>query len=322
MKKRKKIISLVIKLLVGFLSALVIYTKLESGFSTENFQLIKQQMTSINGILLMLLCLLLVPVNWGIEAYKWQRITHSIEQVSYSKASKSIYGGVCVGNLAPGRSTEFIAKIFFFKPENRSKITVLHFIGGLFQFSITIFIGLAALIYKINDFGSSYSWMIYVISGLGTALIILLVLASLNIEKILHVVSKKFSKQNNFSTFEYKLNKKLVTTLIYFSVVRYLAFFTQLSLLLFLFSQQPFTLVTLTAIALYFLVTSLVPMISFLEAAIRSAIALVVFKNTGINNTSVALSVIVLWILNIVIPTCVGYYFLWKEQFKFKLKSN
>lgn len=322
MKNRKKIISLVIKLIVGLLSALIIYSKLESEFTIENLQLIQQHVFSINGLLLTLLCLVLVPVNWGIEAYKWQRITQSIERVSYSTATKSIYGGVCVGNLAPGRSTEFLAKIFFFKPENRSKITILHFLGGLFQFSITIFIGLAALVYKLNDFGSNYSWMIYVIGGFGAIVIIFLILASLNIERILQFVSKKFSTQKNFLAFEYKLNKKLISSLISFSVLRYIVFFTQLSLLLFLFSQQTFAINTFTAVALYFLITSLVPMISFIEAAIRSAIALVIFKNTGINNATIALSVILLWTFNIVLPACLGYYFLWKEQFSFKLKSN
>src|SRR5688572_30961137 len=89
-------------------------------------------------MLAFMLAILLIPVNWGIEAYKWKLITAPIQWVSYKTATKSVYSGVCLGNLAPGRATEFLAKIIFFKIENRPKISVLHFVGGMFQLSITI----------------------------------------------------------------------------------------------------------------------------------------------------------------------------------------
>ena len=60
-------------------------------------------------------------------------------------------------------------------------------------------------------------------------------------------------------------------------------------------------------------------MISFIEAAIRAAVALIVFKNCGISNAALALASILIWILNIVVPSIVGYFILIKQNFNFKI---
>jgi hypothetical protein len=59
-------------------------------------------------------------------------------------------------------------------------------------------------------------------------------------------------------------------------------------------------------------------MISFIEAAIRTAVAIVVFKNCGISNTTLALASILIWMLNIIIPSIIGYFILLKQNFNFK----
>lgn len=322
MQERKKIVSILIKVVVGIASTLIIWSKIKNDLTPQNIDLLFAYAFSGIGVLCFMGCLFLVPINWGIESFKWKLITQPIEQVSFKTALKSVYGGVCLGNLAPGRSTEFLAKIFFFKPENRSKITVLHFVNGLFQFSITILVGLFALIFKLNDFGKDYSWIAYAASGGGIFILLFLCFCIYKIEAILKFISKKISKENNTTDFKFSFSTKTLFTLFGFSVLRYCVFCSQLCLLLYLFYQNPFTPSLFISIALYFLITSIVPMISFLEAAIRSAIALVVFKNSGINNSHIALSVILLWFMNIVLPSMVGYYFLFRRNFNFKLSKQ
>jgi len=59
-------------------------------------------------------------------------------------------------------------------------------------------------------------------------------------------------------------------------------------------------------------------MISFIEAAVRAAVALIVFKDCGISNAALALASILVWFLNIVVPSIVGYFILIKQKFNFK----
>lgn len=318
MQKRKKILSILIKLLIGVGSFSIIYIRLKSDFSPEKLDLLSASAFSPRGILCFVTCLLLIPINWGIEAYKWKLITAPIQWISYKTASKSVYSGVCVGNLAPGRATEFLAKIIFFKIENRPKITVLHFVGGMFQLSMTIIAGFIALLFTLNNFGSDSAWMTYTTSAIGIVLLCLLVLSIYKINFILNFISKKISKQSEVEDFQYSFSAALLLKLFGFSALRYLVFFTQFLLLIYLFHED-IGVAIFPGIALYFLITTTIPMISVLEAAIRAAVALIVFKDSGISTPALALSSLLIWIVNIIIPSIFGYLVLLRQNFNFKL---
>jgi hypothetical protein len=303
---------------------MVIYLRLKSDFTTDNFNLLYQSAASLTGFLSFGLCLLLIPINWGIESYKWKLITEPIEKIDFKTATKSVYSGVCLGNLAPGRATEFIAKIIFFKVANRPKITVIHFINGMFQLSITIITGLAALIFKLASFGAEYIWLAYLASGLGILVLVLFGICLFKMNAVIHFISKRISKQNKVDDFKYEFTWPwpLLLKLFGFSTLRYTVFFFQMLLLIYLFYQQPFSYLLLLSIATYFLITTIIPMISVLEGAIRAAVALVVFKDCGISNSVLALSSVLIWLINIIIPSIFGYIILLKQNFDFKLYSS
>lgn len=318
MQTRKKILSLLIKLLIGVGSFLIIYIRLKSDFTPGKLDLLYTSAFSSAGFACFLLCLLLIPINWGIEAYKWKLITAPIQWISYKTATKSVYAGVCLGNLAPGRATEFLAKIIFFKIENRPKITVLHFVGGMFQLSITIICGFLALIKMLNHFGADSAWMTYTTSTIGIVLLILLIICIAKINTLLNFISKKISKESQVEDFNYKFTPTALIKLFGFSALRYSVFFMQFSLLIFLFHRN-ISIAIFPEIALYFLITTTIPMISVLEAAIRAAVALVVFKDSGIDNSALALSSLLIWIVNIIVPSIFGYVILLRQNFNFKL---
>jgi hypothetical protein len=318
LQKRKKILSILIKLLIGAGSFLIIYIRLRSDFTPEKLHLLSTSAFSKKGILCFVFCLMLIPINWGIEAYKWKLITAPIQWISYKTATKSVYSGVCLGNLAPGRATEFLAKIIFFKIENRPKITVLHFVGGMFQLSMTIISGFIALLFMLNNFGGDSIWMTYTTSIIGIILLTLLILSIYKINFILNFISKKISRQSQIEDFNYKFSAKALIKLFGFSALRYAVFFLQFVLLIFLFHRE-ITVSIFPEIALYFLITTTIPMISFLEAAIRAAVALVVFKDSGISSSALALSSLLIWLVNIIIPSIFGYIILLRQNFNFKL---
>ena len=62
------------------------------------------------------------------------------------------------------------------------------------------------------------------------------------------------------------------------------------------------------------------PMISVIEAPIRAAIALVVFKDAGLSDAGLALASVLIWLVNIIVPSIFGYLVLLKQNFNFKFK--
>ncbi|MBL7930890.1 MAG: flippase-like domain-containing protein [Bacteroidia bacterium] len=300
------------------MSFFIIYLRLGNEFTEEKVSLLYDAALSAGGLACFGLSLALIPLNWGIEAYKWKLITAPIQWVSYKTATKSVYSGVCLGNLAPGRATEFVAKIIFFKIENRPKITVLHFVGGMFQLSITIIVGFFAILFRINQFQDTNAWITYVVFTGGILMVLLLALSIYYINPLLNFISKKIRKGAPVEDFHYTFTPLVLVKLFGFSLLRYSVFCLQFCLLLAMFNVT-IDISILTGVTLYFLITTLIPMISLLEAAIRAAIALIVFKDAGISNTVLALSSVLIWLVNIIIPSIAGYIILLRQNFNFKL---
>lgn len=311
----KKIATLLIKILIGVISFWIIYNRL------NQIPHLKEQclfwFNEPKMYLILIASLLMMPINWGIESYKWKSITNSIEPVSYGTALKSVFSGICVGNIAPGRAMEFLAKIMFFKIENRPSITVLHFINGMFQMLITVIVGLVSITYKLNQNNESSSF-IYFVVAFGLCMIIFFCWAILNVQFIQKKLTFIKWFKNISEAQHIQFSKKLISKLISLSIIRYLVFTTQFYLIYNALSPQNNILDIFMSIAAYFMLTSLIPMINVIEPAIRAAIALFVFNHTNDNTIIVVLASTFVWIINVVVPSAIGYIIILKEKLNFK----
>ncbi len=315
MYKPKKILAISLKLILGLISFYIIYIRLASvPHLGEQFQLWLQtpSLFVVLGI-----TLLLMPLNWGIECFKWKLITMPVESISYSTSVKSVLSGICVGNIAPGRAMEFLAKIFFFKPANRPVITVLHFINGMFQMLITVVFGLCAILIKINQYQTS-SLIIYLVIAFGLMALIFFCWAITHVDYIQKKLSffKWFKHINNSQIIKPK--PLLVAKLFGLSLFRYLVFTSQFYLIYSALFPSSLFFQSFASIAAYFMFTSLVPMISVIEPAIRAAIALFVFNSAGDATVNIVLASTWVWMVNVVVPSLFGYVIILKEKVYFK----
>lgn len=319
MKRSKKILSFLLKLSIGAAGVYIIYQRLKNELGWEQISLLKNAFLQSTSLLLLVISFLLIPLNWGIESRKWQLITKTIESISFKTALRSVFSGVCLGNFAPGRATEFLGKILFFSDENKGKISVLHFVNGMIQLGITLLVGVLALLLKLDTFSKEYFWLFYLLLTSALVLLAVFMFSVLRVNLFLNLVSKLLSRKSQTEPISVVFPKQLWLNLLLLSLLRYLTFSLQFFLLLKVFSPavQPATL--LPGIALYFMMTSLLPMISVLEAAIRAAIALIVLGDTGLSSTLLALATVMLWLFNIVLPSLIGYLVLLRLKFDFKL---
>lgn len=315
MKSKKKILTLLVKIAIGIVSFWIIYNRLITIPHLKEQCLFWFSEPKMYSIFFLVLCLM--PINWGIESYKWKSITAKVESVSYTTALKSVYSGICVGNIAPGRAMEFLAKIVFFKYENRPSITVLHFINGMFQMLITVTVGIIAIAYKLSQINGSSNF-IYIVLFAGLFMILFFCWAIFNvtyIQKKLKFI-KWFKKMDDAQNIQF--SKTLIIKLVSLSIVRYFVFTTQFYLIYNALSPQNEIIQIFMSIAAYFMLTSLIPMISVIEPAIRAAIALFVFNNTADNTVVVVLASTFVWIINVVVPSAIGYIIILREKIDFR----
>lgn len=60
-------------------------------------------------------------------------------------------------------------------------------------------------------------------------------------------------------------------------------------------------------------------MISIIEVAVRSLIAIMVFQNTNTNDVQLTIITTLIWLINLVIPSIIGFV-VWLQMFKWKEK--
>jgi len=317
MNENRKVILLTVKVVIGVACFWLIGQRLYDSYSPENLGSLKEIFSASNLPLLAASCLLML-VNWGIEVHKWSLITSPIEKISFTKAWQSVWVGVCIGNLTPGRLGEFAGRILFFKPEARAKIAASHFVCGITQLIVTIVAGCTGLIFysKGLKFGT------YIVTlTLEICLLLFLCILLLRVNKVVTwLLNLTRLKKFNFEGLSYSGN--LLLKLIGWSVLRYLIFSFQFLLLLKACGVHGDILKLGAAISIMYVLLSTIPMISVIEVAVRAYVAVLLFGMFNTNDWQLTAASTLLWFINIAIPSILGYGFILKNNLTLRTEKN
>jgi len=295
----------------------LIVQRLYQSYSAENLNSVKEIFTVYNSFLIALAILLLF-LNWGIEVFKWQLFTKPVERISFSKAWQSVWMGVCIGNLTPGRLGEFAGRVLFFKPEHRAKATTLHFVSGIVQLIVTIVMGCVGLLCFSTMIDKSYFAFILIAEAVLLLLFTLLLVRVNNV--IVWLRKANFLKKFDFSHLQ--IERPMLLKMLFLSTIRYIVFAVQFYLLLAACGVQGNIYHIAGAITITYLLLSTIPMISFIEVAIRAFVVVLLFGGLGSNDWKLSIAATLLWLINIVIPSVAGYVFLVRNKFTFGKKQK
>src|SRR4029078_6440170 len=93
------------------------------------------------SVLNLVAVILLMIVNWGIEAFKWKLSVQKVQDVKYLTAFKAILSGTSFSVLAPNRVGEYLGRILYMDDGNRLKAISLTIAGSMSQLLVTLYIG-------------------------------------------------------------------------------------------------------------------------------------------------------------------------------------
>ncbi|MBC8085177.1 MAG: flippase-like domain-containing protein, partial [Hymenobacter sp.] len=93
-----------------------------------------------------LLALGLVPVNWGIEAWKWWRLARHLEPVSFRRSFRAVLVGLTLGFVTPNRVGDYAGRIIELKSRRLDALGAV-FLGRYAQLVVTVLAGTAGLTY-------------------------------------------------------------------------------------------------------------------------------------------------------------------------------
>lgn len=258
--------------------------------------------------ILLLLTVLLMIVNWGIEAVKWRFLLRYDTIISFTKAMHGVLLGVALTFFTPNRVGEFAGRVLVLDESNRINGALAAIAASLSQLIITLLAGiisLAVLFPQLSHFSSKVSFSL--VSGavlLGLPLIYFYFNIHL-VSKIRLPFIKKSFLEKYLQVYE-TYSKKDLITVAGLSAFRYVIFTLQYVLIFKVADiHLPFSDLFF-ATGLIFLVMTILPSIAVLEPAMRVSVSAFVMQNM-ISDMSAILTVsFAVWFINLVIPSLSG----------------
>jgi hypothetical protein len=304
--KTKQLFFMLIKLSLVIGAFYFIHNRLTTNehlnFSVFVDFLTKNDVFSLKNILFLLF---LTFLNWFFEILKWQNLVQIVDDISFSDATKQSLAALTASLFTPNRIGDYAAKAIYYKASRRPKVMLLNLLSHMMQMSVTTLFGVIGLGFFIYTYNPDISYY-----KLGRFVIILAVVLSFTIVG---------AKQNTFTVkgFSFKrvigfikgISRKTHLKNAVFSVIRYFIFSFQFYFLLNLFGVDVYYFNAMVVITTMYLVASIIPSVFIFDVVVKGSVALFIFEIVGVNDLTVLSIITLMWILNFVIPSIIGSFF-------------
>jgi hypothetical protein len=278
-----------------------------------------------------LVCILLMAVNWMLEAVKWKLLIGKVEEVSFIRSLEAVLTGVTVSSFTPNRVGEFFGRAFILRKASHFEGILITILGSMSQLMVTILTGTVAILIFVPLFlTGSGAIPAYLYLGLVTLVlsIDLLILGLYFNVSFLSAMKEKILTnglsriRRYFRVFTFYSNRELWQVL-GLSFARYTVFSTQYVILLWTLDIQVPLPVAYMLISLIYFIMAAIPTVALTELGIRGSVAIYFFSfyfsSGGWPNPSLNLGVlmasVLLWFINLGIPAVLGSFFLFRLQF-------
>jgi len=275
--------------------------------------------------------LLLMVINWSLEAVKWQYLIGKVEKVGFFKSLRAVLTGISISSFTPNRVGEFFGRVFFLDKASHIEGILITIVGSLSQLMITIIAGsLALLVFipvhmpgTIYSHGYLYMGIVAIVATLDLLLLALFFNLSFLTTLKQQILKNGLKKLRRFfRVFAFYHNRELFRVML-LSLTRYLVFSTQFYLLLRLFNVNISYPNGIMLIALTYFIMAIIPTIALTELGIRGSVALyffgLYFGQNSMAGTQVNLGIFaastILWMINLGLPALIGTVFVFRLKF-------
>ena len=275
---------------------------------------IKQSLLS-SKIWNLVVVVLLMILNWSIEAQKWKISVESIQPVSFLTSFRAILSGVSFSVNTPNRMGEYLGRVLYMQEGNRLRAVALTIVSSMSQLIITLVAGLLGLIFIkqriqaaqiIKGFDATI-WLQALQYGVVIALLILTLLYFR-----LSLFTTLVDRLRNSDRYSWlvkslkDIRATLQLKLLSLSAVRYVVFIMQYFLLFRLFEVDIGWWQTFSAVSVIFLVLAIIPTFAIAELGLRGNVSLKLLELYSANSLGISITTVTIWLINLVIPAIVG----------------
>lgn len=280
---------------------------------------------------LLVLTIAMMPLNWLLEAIKWRFLISRIEVISLRQAVRAVLTGVTISIFTPNRTGEYLGRVFILKHASHIEGILITIVGSMAQLMVTLVTGSISLLFFIYLFPEGFvvlhGYLFYTLAILVISLNLLLLALYFNLSLIIPIKERFWSGyfgrfRKYFRVFSFYHRSALALTLI-LSLGRYLIFTTQFFLLLRCFSIEIPYPEAIMMVSLVYLVMTVLPTVALTEFGIRGSVAIYFFAfwvektnpGTDIFNAGVLAASLLLWLINLGLPSLAGTAFIFSLRF-------
>ncbi len=255
--------------------------------------------------------ILLMVVNWSIEAVKWKISVKPIQQVSFLKAFRAVLSGVSFSVSTPNRVGEYLGRVLYMDEGNRLKTISITIVGSISQLIITLLMGCIGLILLRTAVESnqllSPIWMKVILYGT-IAVLSGLILFYFRLSWIIKWVDK-LPGSNRFAYLVRALedfDAGLLFKLVLLSALRFVVFIVQYYLLFHLFAVEISWWNCLWSVSLTFFVLAVIPSFAIADIGLRGEVGIRLIGIFATNQLGILFTTITIWFVNLIVPAIIG----------------
>lgn len=262
--------------------------------------------------------LLLVPVNWTLESFKWQLLVNKVQKISFGEALTSTLAGLLSGLALPAQVGDVVGRVAALNISKKSKTVGAALISGGIQFYASVFVGLWAIFFLWDRLGI-HQMALFVLVSLLCCIVLFGILIFTFRERLFSgVSSNRFLKKvrTSLEVISEYTNGELLKA---FGVgmLRYATYLAQFVAGLLLFSFDLSFLEMVSCVALVLMIKTIMPAMNLLgDLGLRGVSAVFVFGKFGVLPEDVIAVTLLIWMTNILFPALFGLFLIWVRSWR------
>jgi uncharacterized membrane protein YbhN (UPF0104 family) len=250
----------------------------------------------------------LVPVNVGLETYRWWRLVRRLNpDVRYLAALSAVLGGYPLGLLTPGRVGEYVGRAVLLDGVPRGQAAALTLGEKMATLAAVLLGGLAALAHFLaTQAPPSPLWApLAVFTTLWTGALLLALLYPSGARAALGVLLPFRRVRGALAAFD-AIPQREAATLLGLSILRYGVFAGQFALLASAFAPEASGAALISGVALVLFAKSAVHSVTLGDLGIREGAAVYFLGIYGVGAGAAVNASLAVFALNLLLPALVG----------------
>jgi uncharacterized membrane protein YciS (DUF1049 family) len=316
--RAKKLLSHFIKFAILVLAFYFIYHRiLKNGDNMHKFNMLVAHVSYSKVIITAVLVVLLMIVNWMLEALKWWHLTSRLAPMSVWRAIESVFCGLTWAVFTPNRIGEYGGRVMFLPYRKRIHGVFAMAVGSFGQNVITNVLGASALIWFLFVFIHPPDWLMLLIFLSLAVFIGCMLTFYFNIKWMVSLLNRiKFLKKyHRFFDIMGKYKPTELLNIMWFCLARFFTFTFQYYLIIHLLIPQIPIVEMMLLMFVFFFIQSAIPSLDFLDIGVRSLTADKLFSYVTDQHIAVVVSISLIYIINLIIPAILGSVFVFNLKF-------